>query len=267
MNSAEHNSITPFFESELTYPMVEKMEWKEHEVVIKIYRAKNSMHHAEELILSSMPFIRAQVSKYLNQPVFDNSLDEVSIAMIAFHEAIQSYQKDKGAFFAYAALLIRSRLVDYTRSQSKHVSHISLDAPVSDENDALQIDRFAHTHDHSDQILVREATLQEIEELAEQLKTYGLTFSDIASNAPKQNRSKEACQKILSCARKHSEVLDELVHKKRLPLKKLCEIAQVDRKTAERHRRYLVGLLLIYTNGYEILRSHLVHISERSVEA
>ena len=34
----------------------------------------------------------------------------------------------------------------------------------------------------------------------------------------------------------------------------------VDRKTLERHRRYLVALLVAYTNGYEIIRGHLCRI-------
>ena len=30
----------------------------------------------------------------------------------------------------------------------------------------------------------------------------------------------------------------------------------------ERHRKYLVALLLIYTNGYEIIRGHLAQVME-----
>ena len=34
----------------------------------------------------------------------------------------------------------------------------------------------------------------------------------------------------------------------------------VERKTLERHRKYMVALLLIYTNGYEIIRGHLKQV-------
>ena len=30
-----------------------------------------------------------------------------------------------------------------------------------------------------------------------------------------------------------------------------------DKKTMERHRKYLVAILLAFTNGYEIIRGHL----------
>ena len=32
------------------------------------------------------------------------------------------------------------------------------------------------------------------------------------------------------------------------------------RQTLERHRKYMVALLLIYTNGYEIIRGHLKQV-------
>ena len=33
-----------------------------------------------------------------------------------------------------------------------------------------------------------------------------------------------------------------------------------DRKTLERHRKYLLAMLVIQTNGYEIIRGHLRHV-------
>ena len=55
-------------------------------------------------------------------------------------------------------------------------------------------------------------------------------------------------------------LLDELLETKRLPLGKLSDGSGVERKTLERHRKYLVALLLIYTNGYEIIRGHLAQV-------
>ena len=33
-----------------------------------------------------------------------------------------------------------------------------------------------------------------------------------------------------------------------------------DKKTMERHRKYLMAILLAFTNGYEIIRGHLCRI-------
>ena len=53
------------------------------------------------------------------------------------------------------------------------------------------------------------------------------------------------------------QLLDELLRTKKLPLAQLAHGAGVERKTLERHRRYVLALLLIQTNGYEIVRGHI----------
>ena len=40
----------------------------------------------------------------------------------------------------------------------------------------------------------------------------------------------------------------------------LARGANVERKTLERHRKYLVAMLLAFTNGFEIIRGHLCRL-------
>ena len=61
-----------------------------------------------------MPFIKAETTKFLKRPPIEGHDDELSIAMIAFHEAIRGYSCTRGAFLKYAALLIRSHLIDFS---------------------------------------------------------------------------------------------------------------------------------------------------------
>ena len=56
------------------------------------------------------------------------------------------------------------------------------------------------------------------------------------------------------------ELLEELLQTKRLPVARLSAGSGTERKTLERHRKYMVALLLIYTNGYEIIRGHLTQV-------
>jgi len=46
----------------------------------------------------------------------------------------------------------------------------------------------------------------------------------------------------------------------------LAEKTGVDRKTLERHRKYLVAVLLAYTNGFEIIRDHLYQLQKKEVQ-
>ena len=41
----------------------------------------------------------------------------------------------------------------------------------------------------------------------------------------------------------------------------LVTASGVEKKTVERHRKYLVAVLLAFTNGYEIIRGHLFQLS------
>ena len=79
----------------------------------------------------------------------------------------------------------------------------------------------------------------------------------MADNCPKQQRTLEACRQAVRYAREHPELLEELLRTKKLPLARLCEGSGAARKTLERHRKYITALLLIYTNGYEIIRGHI----------
>ena len=64
----------------------------------------------------------------------------------------------------------------------------------------------------------------------------------------------------LEYAIEHPELLDDLLKTQRLPIGRLSEGSGVERKTLERHRKYMIALLLIYTNGYEIIRGHLKQV-------
>ena len=52
-------------------------------------------------------------------------------------------------------------------------------------------------------------------------------------------------RQVLNYAKENPELLDELLRTKRLPITKLSQGSGVDRKTLERHRKYMVAMLLI----------------------
>ena len=79
--------------------------------------------------------------------------------------------------------------------------------------------------------------------------------------APGRTVPLKACHKVLEAARSHPRLLEHLIQSRKLPIAELSELSGVSRKTMERHRTYLVAILLAYTNGYEIIRGHLCQIS------
>ena len=231
----------------------------EHKIVQQVYAAKEDVQAADRLIGTYLPFIKTETAKFLKRPPIEGHDDELSIAMIAFHEAIGGYSRTRGAFLKYAAMLIRSRLIDYSRREQRHSRVISLDAPAREENTTLG-EVLVGERDPHEETASRDATRAEIEELTRQMKEFGVDLSNVADNCPKQQRTLDACRKALQYARENPELLDDLLKTKRLPIGQLAAGSGVERKTLERHRKYMVALLLIYTNGYEIIRGHLKQV-------
>ena len=232
----------------------------EHQIAQMVCAAKGDVQLADELIRSYLPFIRSEAAKFMGRACTEED-DENSIAMMAFYEAVMSYEKGRGAFLPYAAMLIRSRLIDESRREKRHRNQISLEEENGDGRTVM--DTLAVSEDPYELRANLEATQQEIGELAGVMERFQVSFADVADHAPRQERTAEACKKAIRYAGGQPELLDELLKTGRLPMAALVEGAGVERKTLERHRKYILAMLLIQTNGYEIIRGHLRHLLKR----
>ena len=234
---------------------------REHQIIRAVYAAREDVQKADDLIRNYIPFIRSEASKCISRLCTEQD-DEYSIAMIAFHEAILGYERGRGAFLSYASMLIRSRIIDFQRKEARHQGHISLYAQSGDDDRTI-LDEVADERDHFEESANLEATKQEIEELSDVMADFGVSFSDVADNSPKQERTLEACASAIRYAAENKYLLDELLRTKKLPMAQLVTGSGAERKTLERHRKYILAMLLIQTNGYEIIRGHLRHVLNR----
>lgn len=236
------------------------MKKTEHQITEQVYAAKTDTAAADALIRQYMNFIRSEMAKTVRRA--NNGLeDEESIAMFAFYEAILSYEKGRGAFLPYAARAIRNRLIDYFRKERKHRNIISLDEPFAGEEEEIsRMDLLADKSDAYGEYLHREASRKEIQEFEKKLAEFDLSFGEVADNCPRQKRTFRACMQVLNSARRRPELLEKLLRSRKLPMAELEGESGTDRKTMERHRKYLVAILLAYTNGYEIIRGHLCQL-------
>lgn len=230
----------------------------EYEIVRSVAAAQKDARAADELVRQYLPFIKAETARFLHRAPVEVQDDELCIAMFAFHESVLAYQSSKGSFLKLAAAAIHNRLIDYQRKEQRHAGQLSLEQTV---NDDAQGRTLLETLDSGcDEIAQRQslaAAQEEIAEFAQELTKYGLKLTDIAENCPKQKRTLAACQQVLSCAQKKPEYLEKLTATGKIPMAALAAESGVKRKTMERHRKYLVALLLAFTNGFEIIRGHL----------
>lgn len=236
----------------------------EHDIVSQVRSAKTDPEAADALIRQYMGFIRSETVKILHTAPENGHEDELSIAMLAFYEAVLAYEKSRGAFLPYAARAIKNRLIDHYRTEKRHGNVISLHTPLGGEEDGGELlDTIPDTVDHAGDYAVRTASRREIQEFSEKLAQFGLTFSDVADNCPRQERTFAACRRVLDFARTQPELLKRVEDTGKLPMGELSAGSSTDRKTMERHRKYLVAILLAFTNGYEIIRGHLCQVGPK----
>lgn len=228
-----------------------------------VLEAQGSSYAADALIEQYMPFIKSETVKFTKRDLSQEE-DALSIAMLAFYECIMAYRSGRGAFLRLAATAIRNRLVDHYRQEQRHKGLISYDAQEEDR-DGTMLDRIADQKDHPQTMALREAAREEITEFSGQLTDFGLSLADVADNCPRQSRTMAACMEVLAYAKGQPLLLQQLLRSKKLPIHALSEATGVDKKTLERHRKYLVAVLLAFTNGFEIIRGHLYQMQQKEV--
>lgn len=230
----------------------------ENTIERQVKAAKHNPLLADALIKQYKPFIATITSEACKRHVVYGVDDELSFAMLGFYHAINSYESDKGTFLNYAARVMKHKVIDYLRSEKKH-THISLDE--SDEENQTLLDHIpSNTYRYT--IPATTAIQAELIEFQQELQSFSLQLTDIAKQAPKQTRTLEACRQIIYVAMEKPSLIMQLKESKRLPIKDILQLVNIDRKIIERHRSYIIALLIIYSNGYEFMREHLHKITQ-----
>ena len=79
---------------------------------------------------------------------------------------------------------------------------------------------------------MRTASRREIQEFSERpWPSFGLTFSDVADNCPRQERTFAACRRVLDFARSRPELLKRVEDTGKLPMGELAAGSGTDKKT------------------------------------
>ncbi|WP_246589536.1 RNA polymerase sigma-I factor [Desertibacillus haloalkaliphilus] len=215
-----------------------------------------SLHN--EFIDQYKPFIAKHVSSVCKRYVDRTIDDEYSVGLIAFDEAIQQYAPDKGSsFLSFASLVIRRRVIDYIRQESKRQVATSLD---HNEDLHENLENYAEVSASLD-VFQEEIEIsyrkEELLHFQERLKEFGITFSHLQKECPKHRDARENMAKVARVIIENEEVKAQLLEKKRLPIKPLLNDVDVSRKTLERNRKYLIALAIILLEDYVYIRDYV----------
>jgi RNA polymerase sigma factor len=204
------------------------------------------------------PFIKKTVSSVCKRYIYESD-DEFSIGLIAFHDAILKYNHQRGSsLISFSEVIVKRKVIDYIRKNGKF-QDISIDMSLVDDGEDssnLTIDQVVSVDEFTKQEEANKRR-EEILSFQEQLAHYKLSFHELVEHSPKHEDARLNAIKIANTVVSSKEIVDYLIEKKRLPLKKLEKKVNVSRKTIERNRKYIIAISLILMGDYVYLRDYL----------
>ena len=231
--------------------------------------AQSDWQLLEDFILENRSYILRCASRACGRFVTDSD-DEWSVALMAFHEAVMSYQADKGPFRPFASLIIRRRVTDYLRSEQRHAPEIAVE-PASltgertgEDMTPLELELHARAADAAeDSETARPGTSDtrdEIDAAQQLLGHYGFSFYDLTDCSPKAEKTRRQCAEAVGALLRMPELLRAMREKNSLPIKELSLASGVHKKVLERHRKYIIAAAELLDGDFPILSEYLSFI-------
>jgi RNA polymerase sigma factor len=203
-----------------------------------------------EIIEKYQPFILKAVSNVCHSFVKPSD-DVFSIGLIAFNDAIEKYQMNKGSsFLNYSMLVIKRRVIDYLRKETKYACE-SLD----DESSIMYVKEASVLQHHVE--VEEEYRKSEIEHFKKRLKEFHISLEDVIKATPKHEDARENMLFIAKQLKYKKEQREYLLKKKKLPIAEITASADISRKTLERNRTYIIAIALLLIEDYEYVKQFL----------
>jgi RNA polymerase sigma factor len=229
------------------------MDNKELEIILN---AANDKDVKNDFLMKEEQHILKLTAKICGKSL-SMSDDEWSVGLNAMSYAIDTYNPDKGKFWSYAAIVIKSRLTDHYRKVKGSEVLVDGDAfsGVLDEeaNDSGLRREIASKTMVTDYDPVRD----EIEALTEELSDYNISFFDLAGNSPKAGKTKDTCVSILKAIFTPPPLTESIKSNKSIPVKELSKRLKFSKKLTDRYRKYLIVSTLILDGDYPELSEYL----------
>lgn len=222
----------------------------------RIDAIRDNVEETNRFVKEYKPFIAACAQRVSGRYMNYGSDDELSIAMIAFVEAIRSFEQSKGNFFSFSRNVIKRRLIDYYRSEMRHKNVISLNMYIEGQDDEFDLSSREAIQVYSDQRLAEHRRL-ELEYLGKELAAWNITYMDLSNSSPKHRKKREQCDELAALILSRPDLMQQVLVKKYLPIAELEKLSGLPRKMIERFRKYIIVLVVVVTGDYEYIRDYI----------
>jgi RNA polymerase sigma factor len=234
---------------------------------ILLNRAKAGDKRARnDLIDAFKPFVLKVAARISGRYLHVGEDEEVSVGLIAFDEAIDAYDPERGtAFLSFAETVIRRRLIDYfrktarTRRREIPLSELEsteeegeTDARMSRAEARLAAENFQRTVETQER-------KREIGRYSELLQSFDLNFKELVDIAPRRRDARERARKVARVIAETPRYRKHLLERHTLPQKWLDQDERLglSRKTMERQRKYIIAIALLLIHDFEQLRNYI----------
>lgn len=198
------------------------------------------------LIEDYLPFIIKTISKFTNRYVSIENDEEFSIGLVAFHEAVQKYDNDKGPFMPFAKLVITSRLKNYFNKENQNKGHISIE---NLEEEGIKLEDSLHNP-----IEDKSSLLHEIDLLKEEINLFGFSLEDLVDEAPKHSDTRNNAIQLSEKISQDEPIMDFMYIKKRLPIKQIALKYSITQKVIKGSKKFIITSTIIFYKNFRNLR-------------
>lgn len=219
----------------------------------RVKKIKGNNEEINRLVEEYKPFIASCVEKATGRYVRYGEDDELSIALLAFVEAINSYNMFKGNFLSFSQNVIKRRLIDYYRKEKKHSKVVSINEYFQEDEDTEKDLSANKAIENYSEEKASENRRLEIEELKKELDKWDISFMELAENSPKHDKTRKMCSDIINFLLSRQDIILVIKEKKYLPIAEIEKSLKIPRKKIERMRKYLIAVLLIRTGDYQYI--------------
>lgn len=221
-----------------------------------VLRARGSEAEINALIRTHDAFIRSRLMRYAQAEARNHYDDLYSISLMAFYEAIKTYDTEKGNFFPFADMVIRRRLIDNFRKKLRtEEALIILDDPKETLKPQSAVLDASMTNYRREG--VNRALVLEIEQFTKELAEMGISFESLEAHSPKHTALRREYRYMLRMIVDHAEIRTAIFKKKYFPAKKIHEISGMPIKKVERARIFIMAAMVILKGDYIFLSDYM----------
>lgn len=210
----------------------------------------------EKFISDYKPFIIKAVFSATGKRVEVENSEEFSIGLLAFNEAIDSFDFSKNKnFFGFSEQVIKRRIIDYARKNRETRNKVFPFTYFSDEQNNDFEEKYLKS-DFSKEFGSIEAK-EDILLFKDKLNKYGISFRDLLACAPKHKDSRLMCIRIARAIVRDENLLGKMEKNKTLPIQELLKVINVYRGTLEKNRKFIIALCVIMTSSLEVMNGYI----------